>query len=203
MKTRKLLFPILSAATLLMGCTQNQNASSSSESKESSQPTSSITSGKSLVAFFSGTGSTRRVAGYISNHINADSFELTPVNPYTSADLNYNNSSSRVVQEHNDENRHVDLVSDTPENFSSYSTIFIGYPIWWGIAAWPVNDFVKNNNFEGKTIIPFATSASSGLGSSVSLLKEMNSTGNWLDGQRFSSSASEATVVSWLDGLNL
>lgn len=203
MKNIKLIMPILSAATLLMGCTQN--ASSSEKEGDSSNDNSIIAnSGKSLVAFFSATGSTRKVAGYIANHLNAVTFELEPVNPYTSADLNYNNSESRVSKEHNDANRHVELVSTTVEDFASYSTVFIGYPIWWGIAAWPVNDFVKNNDFTGKTVIPFATSASSGLGSSVSLLKEMNgNTGTWLDGQRFSSSVSESTVVSWLDGLNI
>lgn len=202
MKSMKLLMPVLCAATLLMGC--SQNASSSEKEVVSSSENSINANGKSLVAFFSATGSTERVAGYITKHLNATLFELEPAIPYTSADLNYNNSESRVSKEHVDTNRHVELVSTNVENFDSYSTVFIGYPIWWGIAAWPVDDFVKKNDFSGKTVIPFATSASSGLGNSVSLLKEMNgNTGNWLTGQRFSSSASESTVTSWLDGLNL
>lgn len=196
----KSLIPLLGIGLLLTGCVAGNTSSSSSEG---TNPGSQMTDTRILVAFFSGTGSTRRVAGYISEHLNAASFELTPTNPYTSEDLNYSNSSSRVVTEHNDPNRHVDLLSDKPENFDSYSVVFVGYPIWWGIAAWPINDFIRNNDFTGKTIIPFATSASSGLGNSVSLLKEMNSTGTWLDGHRFSSSASEDTVLSWVNTLEI
>ena len=81
--------------------------------------------------------------------------------------------------------------------------MFIGYPIWWGIAAWPVDGFVKANDFTGKTVIPFCTSASSGIGQSGEQLAEMAGTGNWLEGQRFSSSVSEGDVQTWLDGLNL
>lgn len=207
MKTVKFITPLLFASALLMGCAQNgqsSEVSSVSDAGSSSIQENSTNPGKNLVVFFSATGSTRRVAGYISNHLNATSFELQPVEAYTSADLNYSNSESRVSKEHNDLNRHVELVSTTVENFASYSNVFIGYPIWWGIAAWPVDDFVKNNDFTGKNVIPFATSASSGLGNSVSLLKEMNNnTGNWLDGQRFSSSATESSVIYWLDGLSL
>ena len=81
------------------------------------------------------------------------------------------------------------LVSETPENFEQYSTVFIGYPIWWGAAAWPVYNFVKNNDFTGKTVIPFATSSNSTLGQSGEHLKEMAGTGTWLEGHRFSSGA--------------
>ena len=77
------------------------------------------------------------------------------------------------------------------------------YPIWWGIAAWPVDNFVKNNNFDGKTVIPFCTSTSSGLGESGELLKDMAGTGNWLEGERFSSGVSDEEVTDWVNGLNL
>jgi len=79
----------------------------------------------------------------------------------------------------------------------------IGYPIWWGIAAWPVNQFIETNDFTGKTVIPFCTSASSGLGESGELLKEMAGTGDWLEGQRFQSGVSEADVQAWVEGLGL
>ena len=78
-----------------------------------------------------------------------------------------------------------------------------GYPIWWGIAAWPVDGFIKANDFTGKTVIPFCTSSSSGLGESGELLKEMAGTGEWLEGERFRSGASEETVLSWVEGLGL
>lgn len=198
---RKSILPLLFATTLLMGCANETPSSSSNENTPSSETTTG--DGKTLVAFFSATGTTRKIGNMISSHLGATTFEIQPADPYTSSDLNYNNSSSRVSTEHNDPNRHVELVSDSPEDFESYSTIFIGYPIWWGIAAWPVDDFVKNNDFSGKTVVPFATAASSGMGNSVSLLKEMNNTGNWLEGKMFRSSSSENDVASWVDSLNL
>ena len=83
----------------------------------------------------------------------------------------------------------------------NYDTILIGYPIWWGVAAWPTNTFVKDNNFDGKTVIPFCTSASSGLGESGDLLAKEADTGNWLEGHRFSSNASESDIKSFTDSL--
>lgn len=99
--------------------------------------------------------------------------------------------------------RDIALVTTTPDNWADYDTVFIGYPIWWGIAAWPVDNFVKNNDFTGKAVIPFCTSSSSGLGQSGELLAEMAGTGNWQTGQRFSSGASQSQVASWANGLEL
>lgn len=156
---------------------------------------------KALVVYYSATGSTERVANYIAEAVNADIFEIEPVNPYTSADLNWNDNSSRVTREHeNEDERFVELVSATLPDWESYDTVFIGYPIWWGIAAWPVNGFIEANDFTGKTIIPFCTSASSGLGESGKLLEESAGTGNWLEGRRFSSGASESDVKEWTEG---
>lgn len=104
----------------------------------------------------------------------------------------------------NDETlRDVPLVTTEVANWASYDTVFIGYPIWWGDAAWVVNNFVKNNDFSGKTVIPFCTSASSGLGNSVKKLEELSGTGNWLEGKRFSSGESKETVTEWVKTLNL
>ena len=139
---------------------------------------------------------------YIANAANADIFEIQPVEPYTADDLDWTDESSRVVKEHDDESlRDVELASTTVPNWDTYDTVFIGYPIWWGIAAWPTDGFVKANDFTGKTVIPFCTSASSGIGDSGKLLEEEAGTGNWLDGMRFRSSASEDDVKSWVDGL--
>ena len=158
--------------------------------------------GKTLVVYFSGSGNTKRVAEDIAAATGGTLFELVPVTPYTSADLSWTTAGSRVNREHDDESlRDIPLVTTTPENFDEYDTVFIGYPIWWGIAAWPVNNFVKNNDFTGKTVIPFATSASSGMGQSGSLLAEMAGTGNWQEGHRFSSGASKSTVEEWVNGL--
>ena len=109
-----------------------------------------------------------------------------------------------MVYEHDNEDaRDVELVADTVDNWDEYDTVFIGYPIWWGIAAWPVDTFVEANDFTGKTVIPFCTSSSSDLGESGQLLAEMAGTGDWQEGMRFRSSASEADVQEWLNGLGL
>ena len=160
--------------------------------------------GKVLVAYFSGSGNTERVAKTIADALNADLFAITPVTPYTSDDLNWTVEGSRVNREHDNEAlRDVALTQTTPANWNEYDTVFLGYPIWWGIAAWPVNTFVKNNDFTGKTVIPFATSASSGMGQSRDLLQQMANSGTWESGQRFSGGASDSTVRSWADGLNI
>ena len=157
-----------------------------------------------LVVYYSATGNTEAVAGYIAEATGGDLFELEPAEPYTDADLNWTDENSRVTLEHEDESlRDVELVADTVDNWDSYDTVFIGYPIWWGIAAWPVDTFVETNDFTGKTVIPFCTSSSSGLGQSGELLSEMAGTGDWLEGQRFRSSASQEDVTEWVDSLGL
>lgn len=159
---------------------------------------------RTLVVYFSASGNTGRVAGYIAEATNADILELIPVEPYSDADLDWTTEGSRVNREHDDESlRDIELVANTVPDWDSYDTVFIGYPIWWGIAAWPVNGFIEANDFTGKNVIPFCTSASSGLGESGELLAEAAGTGNWLEGQRFSSRPSEEEVQSWVDGLGL
>ena len=155
--------------------------------------------GKTLVVYFSATGNTESAANYIAQATGGDLFELEPAEPYTDEDLNYNNDNSRVSREHEDESlRNVELVADTVENWDDYDTVFIGYPIWWGIAAWPEDSFVEAIDFTGKTVIPFATSASSGLGQSGKLLAELAGTGDWQEGQRFRSSVSEEDIQAWV-----
>ena len=160
--------------------------------------------GRTLVVYYSASGNTARVAQDIANAAGADLFEIVPTEVYTSDDLNWQDSGSRVNREHDDESlRDVPLASTTVENWDSYDTVFIGYPIWWGIAAWPVDNFVKVNDFTGKTVIPFATSSSSGIGESGTLLADMAGSGDWQEGQRFSSGASSSDVQEWVNGLGL
>lgn len=162
------------------------------------------TGGKTLVVYYSASGNTERVANYLAEATGADLFEIVPTQPYTDADLNWTNSNSRVSREHDDESlRDVPLETTEVADWDSYDTVFIGYPIWWGIAAWPVDSFVKENDFTGKTVIPFATSASSGMGQSGRLLEEMAGTGTWQSGERFSSGASAQMVSDWVEKLNL
>lgn len=160
--------------------------------------------GRTLVVYYSATGHTGAVAKTIADTTGGDLFELEPVEPYSDADLNWTDQNSRVCLEHdNEEQRNVALTASTVENWAQYDTVFIGYPIWWGIAAWPVNEFITGNDFTGKTVIPFATSSSSGLGESVNLLSEMAGTGDWQEGMRFNSGVSAEDVSAWVNGLGL
>lgn len=177
---------------------------SSSTAPAESVPETQPETGKTLVVYYSASGNTERVAKDIAEAAGADLFEIVPTEVYTSEDLNWTNSDSRVSREHDDESlRDVPLTTTEVPDWDSYDTVFIGYPIWWGIAAWPVDTFVKSNDFTGKTVIPFATSSSSGMGQSGSLLAEMAGTGDWQEGQRFSSGVSSDDVQSWVNGLGL
>lgn len=177
---------------------------SSSTAPAESEPETQPETGKTLVVYYSAYGNTERVAKDIAEAAGADLFEIVPAELYTSDDLNWTNPDSRVSREHDDESlRDVPLTTTEVSDWDSYDTVFIGYPIWWGIAAWPVDTFVKNNDFNGKTVIPFATSSSSGMGQSGSLLADMAGTGDWQEGQRFSSGVSSDDVQSWVNGLGL
>lgn len=179
-------------------------AESSSTAPAESEPETQPETGKTLVVYYSASGNTERVAKDIAEAAGADLFEIVPTEVYTSEDLNWTNPDSRVSREHDDESlRDVPLTTTEVPDWDSYDTVFIGYPIWWGIAAWPVDTFVKNNDFTGKTVIPFATSSSSGMGQSGSLLADMAGTGEWQEGQRFSSGVSSDDVQSWVNGLGL
>lgn len=217
MKAKKLFSMILTgvmAVSLLAGCGSETDSTQENTSEETAQTedqavtdtedTDGGSSGNVLIVYYSATGNTETAANYIADATGGTLFELEPAEPYTDEDLNYNDENSRVSREHEDESlQDVELVSTTVEGFDEYDTVFIGYPIWWGEAAWPVNQFVENNDFTGKTVIPFATSASSGFGESGQLLADMAGTGDWQEGMRFGSSPDEAEVQEWIDGLGL
>ncbi len=176
----------------------------SAEESESSAEDAGSAEGKTLVVYYSATGNTEEVANYIANATGGELFELEPVEPYTSEDLNWTDENSRVSVEHeNPDQRDVELVSTSVDDWDSVSTIYIGYPIWWGIAAWPVDTFVEANDFTGKTVIPFCTSSSSELGESGQLLADLAGTGEWLEGMRFRSGVDEEDVTSWVESLGL
>ena len=226
MKTWKRLFGCLLAGTMLLSLAacggndspaddqaaaqlQEETAPPADTAGNTAAPEASVgentaDSGSVLVVYYSASGHTKTVAGYIAQATGGDIFEITPVEPYTDDDLNWSDSDSRVTREHEDESlRDVELTTTEVENWDSYDTVFIGYPIWWGIAAWPVDGFVEANDFTGKTVIPFCTSSSSGLGQSGELLAELAGTGDWQDGERFRSSASQEDVNEWVDSLGL
>lgn len=197
MKTVTKLVSVLLSLALLAGCASQSVSTTSSNHSTASK------NHKVLVAYYSATGTTKEVAEKIADELNADLFEITPKEIYTDEDLDWTNDDSRVSVEHEDESkRDVELTKVTPDDWNDYDTVLIGYPIWWAIAAWPVNQFVKQNDFSNKTVIPFCTSASSGIGDSGTLLERMAGTGNWQEGERFSS-ASDSDLESWIDSLNL
>ena len=201
-KTIKAVLSLLLVFSLV-ACSSNKK-SDPEPTVSSSETQTTQTEQNALIVYYSATGNTEKVANQIADITGADLFELEPVQLYTDEDLDWTDDNSRVVYEYENENkRNVELVSTEVENWDSYDTVFIGYPIWWGIAAWPVNSFVENNDFTWKTVIPFCTSSSSGLGESGDLLEEIAGSGNWLEGERFTSSTSESEVENWISGLDL
>ena len=149
--------------------------------------------------YFSASGNTKRAAEAIAEELDAPTFELTPQQPYTDDDLDWTDPDSRVTREHENESlQDVKLADTKVPDWDTYGTVYLGFPIWWMAPAWPVNDFVKSNDFTGKTIIPFCTSASSDIGSSASTLQKLAGIGTWLTGHRFSGSVSEKDVTDWL-----
>lgn len=216
MKMKKivvLLLTVIMTMGMMTGCGTGSTDSGNSADTSSVQKTDSGSAsedqngkksdnGKVLVVYYSATGSTKAVAQTIANTTGGTLFEIQPKEPYTDEDLNWTNDDSRVSREHEDESlRNVELVTTKVDDWDSYDTVFIGYTIWWAIAAWPVDNFVKANDFSGKTVIPFCTSASSGIGDSGNLLADMAGNGNWQDGERFSSGASESEVSDWVKEL--
>ena len=157
---------------------------------------------KTLVLYYSAEGHTKRIAEEIAKNLQADTFEIIPAAPYTKEDINWMDNESRCSREHDDPKlRDIELKTTTVPDWSSYERVIIGYPIWWGIAAWPVNSFVKAQDFTDKTVLPFCTSHSSGLGESDLELKKDAKGGEWQDGFRFFQDASAHTIETWTDGL--
>ena len=157
---------------------------------------------KVLVSCFSCTNNTAKIAGYIAEALDADLWQITPEVPYTDADRNYGNSSSRTSLEQNDPAARP-AISGTVKNMAEYDVIFLGYPIWWGQAPKIMYTFVESYDLAGKTIVPFCTSGSSPIGSSATNLSKSAPDANWLDGNRFSGGASGESVVNWVNGLEL
>ncbi len=158
--------------------------------------------GKTLVVYYSAQNHTEAVARKIAKQLDAEVFEIRPKNEYSAEDLTWTKSDSRVVREHDDENlREVELVETEVKDWEKYDTVLIGYPIWWGIAAWPTNAFVKEQDFSGKTVIPFCTSSSSELGNSAVLLKREAEGGDWQTGHRFASEATDEEITEWVKSI--
>lgn len=187
----------------LTGSSSNGQAANSAASGVAASSSGTVAAGgKTLVVYYSATGRTERVAKVIAKERQADIMKLVPNPDYTEADLDYNDKSSR---EHDDASLRdkIQLQKAVPDNWASYDTIFLGYPIWWSIAAWPVDAFVKANDFTGKNVVTFATAGVSPLGNSGKLLAEMaGGKGNWQDGTCFTGSLDDAKVQEWVRSLS-
>ena len=157
---------------------------------------------KILVAYFSATHTTEGIAEYIAEELSSDIYEIVPKEQYTEEDLNYSNSNSRSTVEMNDAQARP-VITGSVENMEQYDVVFLGYPIWWGEAPRIISTFVESYDFSGKTIIPFCTSGSSGIGSSATNLQALTNNANWLSGQRFSGESSKDTIAYWIEELNI
>ena len=169
--------------------------------KESAEITNTAEAEKNvLVAFFSATGTTKGVAEKIASITGGDLYEILAAEPYTADDLNYNDQNSRSTKEQNDKNVRPEIgsVDISPEG---YTTIYLGFPIWWGEEPRILDTFVEKYSFEGITVIPFCTSGGSGIGRSGSNMEELADSGTWLEGKRFSGNVSDEELRSWIEGL--
>ena len=156
--------------------------------------------GDVLVAYFSATGTTKGVAERLASAVGGDLYEIVPAEPYSDADLNWNDRESRSTREQNDKSVRPGIASETVD-LSGYATIYVGFPIWWGEEPRILDTFVESYDFSGKTMIPFCTSSSSGIGSSGRNMEQLTSGATWLDGKRFGGSVSEDELRAWADGL--
>lgn len=191
------------------GSQSDASASESTAGTDSSESDAQIIAepdagGEILVAYFSATGNTEAVAQTIADTLGADLYEITPAEPYTDADLNWNDPDSRVNAEHEDPSARPAIAGDLPE-LSGYDTILIGYPLWWREAPPIVWNFVEQESgaLAGKTVIPFCTSMPDGIGSSGDTLAGMAPEANWMAGERFGESLDAAAVAQWAESLGL
>ena len=175
--------------------TANDETTAANDATE--QPQTNESTNKTLVVYFSATGTTKGVAEQIASVTGADTYEILAAQPYSEADLNWNDSNSRTTIEQNDKSVRPEIGSDEI-SLDGYDTIFIGYPIWWGEEPRIMDTFVESYDFTGKTVIPFCTSGGSGIGSSGSNLASNAGTGNWLEGERLSSSSD---IEDWINDL--
>jgi flavodoxin len=203
---RKILVLIM-AMMLVLGlaaCSGNSSetapndAGSSEEASESQTEESTQNGADTLVVYFSMTGTTKGVAEKIADIECADLYEIKAAQDYTDDDLDWNNDDSRTTHEQNDPSARPEIGSN-PVSLEGYSTVYIGYPIWWGQEPRIMDTFVESYSFDGKTVIPFCTSGSSGIGDSGRNLAENAGSGNWLDGNRFDGSVSEDELRTWID----
>ncbi len=183
------LLAILVVACVLTGC-----GGTKGDTKEMAKPLQK--QNKVLVAYFSASGNTEKVAKNMGSLIGADVYNIVPKEKYTEADLNYSNDNSRSSKERDPKSRPA--IGTSVANMGQYDVILLGYPIWWGEAPRIINTFLESYDFSGKTIIPFCTSGGSGLGASGTKLAKEYAKGTWQAGGQLSPNESNAKLTEWL-----
>ena len=177
---------------------QKESADAVAEAQKEAEAPAPAEHSEVLVAFFSATGTTKGVAEKIASVTGGDLYEILAAEPYTADDLNYNDNSSRSTKEQDDKSARPEIGSDEI-SLEGYTTIYLGFPIWWGEEPRILDTFVEKYSFEGITVIPFCTSGGSGIGRSGPNMEELAGSGTWLEGQRFSGSVSEEELQSWIE----
>ena len=207
MKYKNLIALLMAAVMILTfvacgGSDQTADEQGSEQQKEETTEETNTTSSDTLVIYFSATGNTKGVAEKIADITGADIYEIVPAVPYTAEDLDYGDETTRATAEQHDPDARPEIGGEDID-LSGYSTIFIGYPIWWGQEPRIMDTFAENHDFAGKTVIPFCTSGSSDIGSTGSSMAEKAGSGDWQTGKRFAGGASEDEIRSWIDSLGL
>lgn len=196
---KKILYIVMLSFILvtLTGCNNSSKESSTNTPVENKVSEDS----KSLVLYFSATGTTRGVASKLASASNSDLIEIIPKEEYTSADLSYGNDDCRANQEQNNENARPEISNNL--NLEQYEIIYLGYPIWWGDVPKIILTLLDSYDLDGKTVIPFCTSGSSSITQSQNTLESYKKYINWLKGKRFSSSVTESELTDWINTLSL
>ena len=193
----KRILAVLFALTLIASCLSTAFAEGAASTVEAAQP-----AGRILVAYFSATGTTRSVAEKLAEGLGADLYEIVPEEPYSDADLNYNDSKSRTSIETDDPSCRPAIAGELPD-LTAYDTVLIGYPIWWGDVPRIVSNFVEHVDLSGKTLAVFFTSGSSGLGNSMKHLEQQAGAGTWLEGKRFTPRTTVEELTQWAASLGI
>ena len=157
---------------------------------------------RKLVAYFSASGVTAKVAESLSEAIGADLYEIEPEVPYTKEDLDWMDKQSRSTIEMNDPASRP-AIAGKRDNMDEYDTVFVGFPVWWYVAPTIINTFLESYDMTGKTIIPFATSGGSGMGKTNEKLQPSCPNSKLIEGKVFKKSASKSELAAWVDGLNI
>jgi len=175
----------------LASCAEDNGAKEENETRNGA---------KTLVAYFSCTGNTKGVAEKIADAAGGDLWEIEPAEPYTASDLDYGDSGSRTSKEQNDPSARPAL-KEKMATMAGYDVVYLGYPIWWGIAPRIILTFLESHDLAGKTVIPFCTSGSSGIGSSAADLRSLAPDATWETGRRFPANASKSDVEAWVESV--